>query len=142
MRISDWSSDVCSSDLLALESLDLALDAAEALVAFVGGAVDAGHRANDRAVAGVDLLQRIRNLSHCRAHPRRLHCEVEQVAAAVLGSLRQIGQRCLDGLLVALTADLLETFHLLLAHRGVVDVEDLDRLILSGTVPDRKSTRL
>src|SRR3546814_6739324 len=122
MRISDWSSDVCSSDLqharaaalLALESLDLALDAAEALVAFVGGAVDAGHRANDRAVAGVDLLQRIRTLSHCRAHPRRLHCEVEQVAAAVLGSLRQIGQRCLDGLLVALTADLLETFHLLL----------------------------
>src|SRR3546814_16864606 len=33
------------------------------------------------------------------------------------------------------SSDLLETFHLLLAHRGVVDVEDLDRLILSGTVP-------
>src|SRR3546814_9123395 len=46
--------------LLALASLDLALAAAEALVAFVGGAVDAGHRANDRAVAGGDLLPPIR----------------------------------------------------------------------------------
>src|SRR3546814_4958624 len=101
MRISDWSSDVCSSDLegggdhlgaaivaflaklhhqharaaafLALESLDLALDAAEAPVAFVGGAVDAVHRANDGAVAGVDLFQRIRNPSRSEEHTSELH---------------------------------------------------------------------
>src|SRR3546814_12511063 len=122
MRISDWSSDVCSSDLegggdhlgaaivavlaqlhhqharaaalLALERLDLALDAAEALVAFVGGAVDAGHRANERAVAGVDLLQRIRNLSTCRAHSSRLHCGHEHVVRAGPRSLLPYGSPC------------------------------------------------
>src|SRR3546814_7975623 len=100
MRISDWSSDVFSSDLaraaalLALEGLDLALDQPEALVARVGRAVDAGDRADDGAVARVDLLQRVGNLAHRGAHAARLHGEVEQVAAAVRRreGERQIGR--------------------------------------------------
>src|SRR3546814_6883418 len=46
MRISDWSSDVCSSDLKALESLGISLEAVRSQVEEIigqGGSSPAGH---------------------------------------------------------------------------------------------------
>ena len=55
------------------EGLDLAAHGVELVVAVVGAAVDARHRADLRAVARVDLLERVRDLAdawRARAPPR------------------------------------------------------------------------
>src|SRR5690606_4917657 len=89
----------------------------------------AGDRADDGAVAGVDLFQRIGDLADRGAHARRLHREIEQVAAAVLGRLGELGQGRPHLRVAAAGANLLQAPYLLLAHAGVVDVENLDRVV-------------
>src|SRR5260370_11318593 len=55
------------------EGLDLALDAAIALVALVESAIDAGDRADGGAVAREHRLERVGDLAHRGAGARRLH---------------------------------------------------------------------
>src|SRR3546814_8866408 len=50
MRISDWSSDVCSSDLLFLEAEGIVAPTVEALRRHAAKVADAGHRDGDQPV--------------------------------------------------------------------------------------------
>src|SRR3546814_14140498 len=72
MRISDWSSDVCSSDLEDLLAAHLVRDHQHELVALLlrdQGQADAGvaRRALDQGVAGLDVAALLGGLDHAHA---------------------------------------------------------------------------
>src|SRR3546814_1279386 len=102
MRISDWSSDVCSSDRCAM--------------------------------AAEHLLQRVRHLADRGAGTGRVDRKRKQVARAVGGRLGQGVERLAAGILVACRADALQPLDLLLEHGGVVDIEDIDRVLFRRPV--------
>src|SRR5579875_898254 len=120
--------------LLLGEGLDLLAHPAEALVALIGRAVDAGDAANGGAVAGEDALERLRDLAHRGARPRRLDGELEEIARLAGGR----GGEGLEGRaaarLVAARAHLAQAMDLRLAHLGVVDGEHIDLRLLLGAV--------
>jgi hypothetical protein len=80
-------------------------------------------------VTAEHLFHRHADLSHAGARPRGLDRRVEQVAA-LLRPPFQLRQRRRAGGLVAAGADLLQPRDLRLAHRVVVDVEDVDRVFV------------
>src|SRR3546814_10050446 len=87
MRISDWSSDVCSSDLKALtgEQLPVALVAARRLAVVRNAQLDVGARQRQRAQPFLDVAQ-FGALGAQELAPRR-HV-VEQVANLDRGAAR------------------------------------------------------
>src|SRR3546814_6825225 len=111
MRISDWSSDVCSSDL--------------ALVTGIGRTVDAGDRADERAVSGVDLLQRVGDLADRGAAARRLDRQLQQVAGAGAGRFGQGVEGGAAGRTVTGFAEPRPAGDLRLADGRVVDRKDI-----------------
>ena len=86
--------------LLVGEGFDVLLDPHEVLISLVGGAIDAGDRVNHGAVALVNLLEGIGNLTNTGAHASGIDREVQQVTAAVLSSCGERIQRGLAGLFV------------------------------------------
>src|SRR3546814_10447956 len=125
MRISDWSSDVCSSDLAAAEGPASALDA-DAVVAeqpIFDLAVDHGD-------AGVDLLD-LRDLSRRRLAPDQI-VEAERRRQPRHRTERR-GEAGVGGREGAAAGD---------AARGPLDPPVTDDRTLDVGDEDRKSTRL
>src|SRR5262249_33718462 len=118
--------------LLLGEGAHLGLDAREAGVAGIGRAVDAGDAARSRAVASEHLLKGIGDLADRGAPARRLDGERQQITPAAGGRLGEGIERRAPATLVARLADLPQARDLLLAHAGVVDVEQLRRLGVRG----------
>src|SRR3546814_12053506 len=73
MRISDWSSDVCSSDLLGLHTHGLAKGAHGVLPALAGGGRHVVH--TDRGIVAIRILlpPLALELRQVEAEPRSLH---------------------------------------------------------------------
>src|SRR3546814_4938020 len=73
MRISDWSSDVCSSDLLALRGIPFSISAGVGFIALSGVAVLNGvvmlSFIRDLRMRGEDLLESIRHGALTRLRP-------------------------------------------------------------------------
>ncbi len=103
------------------------LDHAADVVAHVARlrSIDARDGADLGAVAGEDLLHRVRHLADGCFGARGLDAEVEQIGAAG-GALGERLQRGLGLGLLALAAQALKLGDLLLAHGLVVDLQELD----------------
>ncbi len=89
--------------------------------------VDARDRFDLGLVAAEDLLQRQRNFADRRLGARRVDRERQQVAVAAGGVARQRRKRVGDGLRVALALETAELVDLQLAHRAVIDFQNVDR---------------
>jgi len=113
--------------LAAGEGLDLALDPAIVVVALVDRTIDAGDRVDGRAMAREDLLESVGDLADRGADACRVDGERQQIALPAPRRLGQRVERDPDALGVAGLADLRQPRDLLLAHPGVVDVENVDR---------------
>src|SRR3546814_20146498 len=61
MRLSDWSSDVCSSDLVALDRGDLEVDVRERGRAAAFGGVEVHHQRRDSLAAALERPGRARH---------------------------------------------------------------------------------
>ncbi len=105
--------------------------AREVLVALVGRAVDAGDRPDLGPVAAEDLLQRVGDLAHRGARARRLDAQRRAGcrSPASRAAVERVERRLAPPRSSRVGADLLEPRDLRLAHRGVVDVEDVDRVL-------------
>jgi hypothetical protein len=117
------------------EGLDVLLDRGEALVALVGRAVDPGERLHLGPVTAEHLFHRHRNLSHRGPRPRRLDRQFQQVALARRAVFQRLQRRVAGGL-VAARADLFQPRDLAVAHRDVVDIEDVDLVLLGPELVD------
>ena len=96
--------------------------------------VDAGDRLDLGAVPAEHLLQRRRDFAHRRLGARGVDGEREQVAVATGGVARQRRQRLRDRLRIALALEAAKLVDLQLPHRRIVDLEQIDRGLLPGTV--------
>src|SRR5262249_47807908 len=98
-------------------------------------AVDAGDASRGGAVAGEDLLQRVRDLADGGASACRFDGERQQIPLAARGGLGERLERRAPATLVARLADLLQPRDLLLAQARVVDIEQFGRLrVLRGLI--------
>src|SRR5207248_4224151 len=102
------------------EAFDLALDALVAVVALVKPAVNTGDRADGRTVTREHGFESVGNLPYCRARPRGLDRQLQQVALPAPRGLRERLQALPDARLIAPRANLLQARDLLLAHFRVV----------------------
>ena len=96
-------------------------------------AVDPGDGTDLGLVSSPDSLQRIGDLADGGVRPRGVDGELQQISVTV-GRLGQLGQRGVDGGLVALGAQLLQLGELLGAHPAVLDLEHLDLVVLVDLV--------
>ena len=74
------------------------------------------------------------NLAERSAQSGSLHGEVEQIALAGAHALGDSRESLFDLSLVAMALDFVEPFDLLLAHFGIVDLEDVDRILVVESV--------
>ena len=87
-----------------------------------------------RLVAAEDFFHGIGDLSDAGPLAGRLDTKAEQVLPVIFACRGDRGKRLLAGRLVAFGTHLLEAGDLRLAHRRVVDIEDLDRVFLGQFV--------
>src|SRR3546814_11434043 len=91
MRISDWSSDVCSSDLFGPERQLDRIGEAEILVDPVGERAEVAYFLDDLVLAAENVRIVLRELAHA-PQPVQRAVRTAAVAAAVLGQAqRQVG---------------------------------------------------
>ena len=112
------------------------------LVGELGG-INARNRMDNRLIAAGYFLDSVGNLTQRAAHAGSLDGALQEVAVlAVFGGLRDSLQSGADVVLVALAAQLLETLHLRVAHGGVVDGQDFQRVFLVQTILVQADDRL
>ena len=85
-------------------------------------------------MARVDLLHRVGDLPNARPGPRRIHRRLQQVPLGASRDLGDASQRALDFGGVATRPDFLESSHLGLSNRGVVDVAHVEVGVLVNGV--------
>ena len=108
------------------EFLDVSLDRFPRFDAFHNASVNTRDGLVIGAETAEDLLEGIRDFTHRCAQAHGVDGELEQIAFAGFGALRQRGERSIDGRRVARRTNALDAGNLRFAYRHVVDVEDVD----------------
>src|SRR3546814_6540758 len=88
MRISDWSSDVCSSDLVGVEHLATRSQGGRTVI----------HRFHERAVGIVPALKGKDLIRHRAPHDERVNLALTDRTEGFLGFIRVVGSFRLPGL--------------------------------------------
>src|SRR6185437_9406465 len=96
--------------------------------------VHARYRLDLGAVAAEHLLQRRRDFADRGLGARRIDGERQQIAVAASGGPRERRQRLVDGFGIALAFQPRQLVELQLAHRAVVDLENVDRRFVRGAI--------
>src|SRR3546814_11082455 len=89
MRLSDWSSDVCSSDLVALDRGDLEVDVRERGRAAAFGGVEVHHQRRDPLAAALERPGQAR-------HSRIEIVVMRAVLRAHRSEKRRVGKECVS----------------------------------------------
>ena len=96
--------------------------------------VDARDHRDLRPVAAIHLFQRRRYFADCGLGPRRIDRKRQEIAVAAGGGAGQGGECFGDRLRIALALEAGELVDLQLAHRGIVDLEQLDFGVATGAI--------